>query len=195
MPHDDRELMCHFMETRDRRFLAALYQRHHLPLCRFLFRLTRQKAMAEDLAHQAWIKVIDAAERGQYASSESTFKSYLYTLARNTFLDECTRKHDTARRQTLTESQFEQAVTDQGEQLSPEFETQRVQSRGVLRQALDALPAEQRQVLGWWCGGESIVNMAGQAQVPRDTVLSRKKYALAHLRRWLERSGAAAHAF
>jgi RNA polymerase sigma-70 factor (ECF subfamily) len=195
MPHDDRELMCHFMETQDRRFLAVLYQRHHQPLCRFLFRLTRQRALAEDLAHQAWIKIIDAAGRGQYVSGESTFKSFLYTLARNTFLDECTRKHDSTRRRSLTESQFEQAVTDQGEPGGPEFEMQRSQSQSVLRQALDALPEEQRQVLGWWCGGESIVSMAGRARVPRDTVLSRKKYALAHLRRWLERSGAGVHAF
>ncbi|HEU4781618.1 MAG TPA: sigma-70 family RNA polymerase sigma factor [Steroidobacteraceae bacterium] len=195
MPDDDRDIMSSFMRTGDTGYLAALYERHQPALRRFLQRLTRDRALAEDLAQHTWIKIMDAASRGRYAAADSTFKSYLYTLARNTFLDECTRKHETSRRLPLTDSQFEQAVTNHGDQLSPETVTQRVQSHGMLRQALATLPSEQRDVLKWWCGGDSIVAMANLARVPRDTVLSRKKYALARMRQWLERSGTAASAF
>jgi DNA-directed RNA polymerase specialized sigma24 family protein len=52
-------------------------------------------------------------------------------------------------------------------------------------QAIDALPAPQREVIRMWCAGTSIESMAARAAAPRDTVLSRKKYAFARMRQTL----------
>jgi DNA-directed RNA polymerase specialized sigma24 family protein len=47
---------------------------------------------------------------------------------------------------------------------------------------VDRLPAEQRKVILMWSQGASIREMASACDAPRDTVLSRKKYAVARLR-------------
>ena len=44
------------------------------------------------------------------------------------------------------------------------------------------LPAEQRKVILLWSQGASIREMAAACDAPTDTVLSRKKYAVARLR-------------
>jgi len=44
------------------------------------------------------------------------------------------------------------------------------------------LPVEQRQVVALWADGMRIGAIATLTAAPRDTVLSRKKYALAKLR-------------
>ena len=173
MLEDDRDLMCRFMRTGNAQSLAALYHRHHACLRRFLHRLTREPALADDLAQQTWLKLMDAAANGRYVAADASFKAFLYTVARNTFLDECTRKHAVARRQTLSDTQFEQAVNAQGEQHTPEAQAQHSQSRSLLRMALASLPVEQQDVLRWWVSGASIVAMSRSAQAPRDTVLSR----------------------
>ena len=51
-----------------------------------------------------------------------------------------------------------------------------------LRKALQRLPFEQRQVVALWADGMRIGAIAALTAAPRDTVLSRKKYALAQLR-------------
>jgi RNA polymerase sigma-70 factor (ECF subfamily) len=193
MTADDREVMSAYVANSDPHHLATLYARHHLPLLRFLQRLTRQRATAEDLAQQTWVKLMDAAVRRLYSPGEATFRSYLYRLAHNAFVDECTRKHVHTRRQSLNDAEFDEAVTRCGEQHCPEAALQGSQSRSRLRAALGELPDEQREVLRWWSAGDSIAAMAKSARAPRDTVLSRKKYALARLRRSLE--GDAAFAF
>ncbi len=192
---DDRELMRCYARTSDSALLAELYSRHHVSLVRFLKGLTHDHALAEDLAQQTWLKIMDAAARDLYSPGPSTFKSYLLTVARNAFLDECTRKHARARSSVLSAADFERAVTAQGEQESPDSALQASQAQSLLKQVVSALPAEQRDVVRLWSSGASIAAMASHAGAPRDTVLSRKKYAFVRMRRELESCGAPGFAF
>ena len=54
--------------------------------------------------------------------------------------------------------------------------------RGAQLPTLEAEGPKQREVVAMWCAGASIEGMARHAAAPRDTVLSRKKYAFARLR-------------
>jgi RNA polymerase sigma-70 factor (ECF subfamily) len=193
--NDDRELMSCYARTSDSHVLAELYSRHHVSLVRFLRGLTRNHALAEDLAQQTWLKIMDVAARDLYAPGTATFRCYLMTVARNAFLDECTRKHARTRSSILSATEFENAVTGQGEQDSPDSALQLSQAGSLLERAVRALPAEQREVISLWSKGASIAAMASHARAPRDTVLSRKKYAFVRLRRELESCGAPAGAF
>jgi DNA-directed RNA polymerase specialized sigma24 family protein len=51
-----------------------------------------------------------------------------------------------------------------------------------VRMALAQLPVQQRDTLRLWMAGCSIEAMAARTRAPRDTVLSRKKYAMRRLR-------------
>ncbi len=192
---DDRELMSCYARTSDPALLAELYSRHQAALVRFLNGLTHDHSLAEDLAHQTWLKIMDVAARDLYSPGPATFRSYLMTVSRNAFLDECTRKHARARSSTLSPTDLERAVTAQGEQQCPDMALQNSQANSLLKKVVRRLPAEQRDVICLWSKGASIAVMASHAGAPRDTVLSRKKYAFTRLRRELESCGAPAVVF
>ncbi|HUG72937.1 MAG TPA: hypothetical protein VMK82_05885, partial [Steroidobacteraceae bacterium] len=58
----------------------------------------------------------------------------------------------------------------------------RAQVHARVSQAVIELPPEQRKVIRMWAQGTSIRDMARASDAPADTVLSRKKYAMARMR-------------
>jgi RNA polymerase sigma-70 factor (ECF subfamily) len=163
--------------------VERLYTRYHSLLVRFLTRMTHCPQRAEDLAQSAWLKLLGARHRGACASGdESELRAYLFTVARNAFLDEYTRKHGVARTRTIDPCLLDSLIDESGGGGGPEQEVTRGQVSAVLQGAVDRLPAEQRKVILMWSQGASIREMASACDAPRDTVLSRKKYAVARLR-------------
>jgi RNA polymerase sigma factor (sigma-70 family) len=183
MTAPDAQLMLQFQRDGDRAALASLVERNGGALLRFLIRLSRNRTIAEDVAQQTWLKVIDVARQGTFAAASGVaFRTWLCTLARNHFIDEYQRKFAAARSVPLPAdlcallAQVHRVVPDPGEPLDEFQQTAR------LRQALLRLPFEQRQVVALWADGMRIGAIAALTAAPRDTVLSRKKYALAKLR-------------
>lgn len=163
--------------------IDRLYRRYHPLLVRFLTRMTHSPERAEDLAQAAWLKLLGARNRGACASGEeSELRAYLFTVARNAFLDEYTRKHGVVRTRTVDPGLLDSLIDESGGTAGPEQEVERGQVNDLLRGAVDRLPAEQRKVILMWSQGASIREMAAACHAPRDTVLSRKKYAVARLR-------------
>jgi RNA polymerase sigma factor (sigma-70 family) len=192
---NDRDLISPLAASNDAQLLAEVYAHNHAALVRYLVQFTRGRVLAEDLAQQAWLKIVDAFARDLCVPSGATFRSYLFTVARNIFLDECTRKHAYTRTITMDATDMDHAVTSYGEQHTPDKALQISQAKALLSNAINTLPAAQREVIKLWSNGISIEGMTRHAAAPRDTVLSRKKYALAHLRRTLESCGAPVYAF
>ncbi|MCC7461040.1 MAG: RNA polymerase sigma factor [Gammaproteobacteria bacterium] len=171
------------MSTSWNGLVTELYTRHHRPLVAHLTRMTRCSQRAEDLAQTAWVKLLGAWSRGACAGlEERELRAYLYTIARHTFLDECTRKHATVRTCCVEPAMIEVLAGPEGTGMTPEEVLERQQYTTSLRQAIDTLPAEQRCVILLWMRGTSIRDMAATCRAPTDTVLSRKKYGFARLR-------------
>ena len=166
----------------ERQRFERLFACHHRLLVRFLTRMTHCPQRAEDLAQVSWLKLISARERGACAAgSDGELRAYLFTIARNAFLDEYTRKHEAMRTRPVDPcvlDAMQSGLQDEG----PEQEIDRHQRALRLRQAVARLPAEQQKVIGMWSQGASIREMAAACAAPTDTVLSRKKYAVARLR-------------
>jgi RNA polymerase sigma-70 factor, ECF subfamily len=179
----DAQLMLSFQRDGDGTALARLVERNGAALLRFLVRLSRNRAIAEDVAQQTWLKVIDVARNGTFTVATGVaFRTWLCTLARNHFIDEYQRKFAAARSVPLPAdlcsalAEAHRVVPDPAEPLDERQRTAR------LRKALQRLPFEQRQVVALWADGMRIGAIAALTAAPRDTVLSRKKYALAKLR-------------
>ncbi len=175
--------MLRFQRDRDFAALACLFERNRGALLRFLTRLSRNRAIAEDVAQQTWLKVIDVARQGAFAAASGvTFRTWLCTLARNHFIDEYRRKFAATRSVPLptdlgaTLAQIHRVAPDPAEPLDER------QRNARLYKAMRRLPVEQRQVVALWADGMRIGAIAALTEAPRDTVLSRKKYALAKLR-------------
>jgi RNA polymerase sigma factor (sigma-70 family) len=166
--------------------LSRLYRREHPMLVRFLIRMTRCRAAAEDVAQMTWLKLICALERGVCAvSGDNELRAYLYEVARNTFIDEHTRKHGLSRTRATDPGVVADLVARTCSAPSAEEELSRLEISARIGQAIDALPKPQQEVVRMWCAGASIEGMAARAAAPRDTVLSRKKYAFARMRQTL----------
>lgn len=107
----------------------AFYERTHAPLRAYLVRMTRSHQLAEDLAQESYIRMLQAAPRDD---NPSQLRGYLYRTATNLFTDNWRRRW---REQPLPE-------TNDGE---PSGEMQVVDVD--LGRALDRLKQKERAML------------------------------------------------
>ena len=173
--------MLRFQRDGDDTALARLFERNRGVLLRFLTRLSRNRTVAEDVAQQTWLKVIDVAHQGAFAATSGVaFRTWLSTLARNHFIDEYRRSSSLRaayRCLSISKRSWRRRIRSR-----PSGGTAgRSTTSARLHEALLRLPFEQRRggAMGRWC---RIAAIAALTEAPRDTVLSRKKYALAKLR-------------
>jgi RNA polymerase sigma factor (sigma-70 family) len=189
--HEDAQLMLRFQRDGDRTALEHLFERNRGALLRFLTRLSRNRAVAEDVAQQTWLKVMDVANQGAFAAASGVaFRTWLCTLARNHFIDEYRRKFAAARSVPLPADLGATLAESHRVAPDPADPLDEGQHNARLYRALRRLPVEQRQVVALWADGMRIGAIAALTAAPRDTVLSRKKYALAKLRVMLHDRGA-----
>lgn len=134
------------------------------------------------------MKILDHLDRFQ---SEGSFRAWLYTVARNHCID---RLRYYGRRPETTESAFgdpeEHGPTPLQQATNPEVsQEEQAYDRQLaehLQEALEKLPEEQRETfLLKERGGLTFEEIAQLMEVSVNTVKSRMRYALAHLRRIL----------
>jgi RNA polymerase sigma-70 factor, ECF subfamily len=184
----DADLMLIFQRERNYAAFEELFQRHKDALLGFLIQLTGTRTVAEDVSQQAWLKVIESARRGGYSDRAGVaFRTWLCTLARNHFVDEYKRKFVASRAVSLPDlpTEAEDTLWPSTAPDPSELVDQRLMA-GHLQQALLSLPFEQREVIAFWAAGVELADIVSIVRAPRDTVLSRKKYAIARLRSLLQ---------
>lgn len=168
----------------------ALLGRHRGPVFSFLVRLTGDRARAEDLLQEAWLKVVSAAPRWE---PRARFTTWLYTIARHLALDEARRA---VHRRPAADPP---GGAPDPEPVAPDPSPDRAAESALLRPKLEAalrsLPEEQREVfLLREYAGLPFQEIARVTGAPENTVKSRMRYALEGLRRTLEAMGVAAEA-
>ena len=88
MTRSDVQLMLDVKAGDDASF-DLLLQKYRRPLVNFLYRMVRDTATAEDLAQEVFLRVYRA--RKQYSPS-AKFTTWLFTITRNTILNEHRRR-------------------------------------------------------------------------------------------------------
>ena len=84
---EDNELMAMAEQGRSEG-LGLLFERHHRPLFQFLYRLTGERGLSEDLLQEAFLRAL------KYARSfkvDGAFRPWIYQIARRAHLDHCQR--------------------------------------------------------------------------------------------------------
>ena len=162
-----------------------LYSRHRGRLYRFLLRQLRDQATADELFQDVWQRVI-AARVGW--KPEAAFSTWLFRIAHNRLADHW---RASSYRPPAPADADERAARipdpDTPERTLSEFEQRR-----LLQLALDALPAEQREVLLLRLEQELTLEEIGAITgVGRETVKSRLRYAMDKLRARLPDEAAA----
>ena len=169
-------------KTRTTDIVAGLGQR----LRRFIRARVRSEADAEDVLQDVWQQLVTSIDAGPVEQ----VGAWLYTVARNRIIDRY-RKTTPASLDALAE-EADEAGWELPELLlrddhTPRTEHLRHRFWEELHEALDELPEEQRQVFVWHeleaLSYDDIAELTG-ANV--NTLLSRKRYAVLHLRARLE---------
>ena len=65
--------------------LTELFERYHVPLYNFFFRLTMDEALSEDLTQDLFYRVI--RYRQSFEPASGSFRSWVYRMARNIYAD------------------------------------------------------------------------------------------------------------
>jgi RNA polymerase sigma-70 factor (ECF subfamily) len=154
----------------------ALYARHRGGVFRYLRRQAGNAAIAEELFQDVWLKLIDA--RASY-EPRAKFTTWLFTIAHNRLMD-----HFRARSRAALVSYEDNPIDDvAAETPRPEEWLARKQDAALLLQALEALPAAQREAFLLQQEGElSLEEIAAVTGVNRETAKSRLRYAMVKLR-------------
>jgi RNA polymerase sigma-70 factor (ECF subfamily) len=169
--------------------LSSLLAQYQNRLYRYLLQLVRDRANAEDLFQQTWIRV---AERIQQYDPSRSFEAWLFTVARNLGYDHLRRTQPESLDQRMesnpsgTLAQRSLVAPEQGA-LQRLLERERAT---LLATALDELPVMYREVLTLRFEEEmKIHEIAVLLEVPLSTVKTRLRRGLDGLREVLSGTG------
>ncbi len=190
MPQDTDEALVVRYQRGDVAAFEALVDRHRPGVYRFLARFVRDRARAEDLTQECWLRFIGAVPRW---SARAPFRIWLYAVARNLAADEA-RRMTHRRHESIDDTGASRPFAElPAPGRTPEEAALDLLLQPVLEQAIAALPAEQREVfLLREYEGVAFAEIAAITGAPVPTVKSRMRYALEALRRTLSELGVTA---
>ena len=170
----------------DQRISAAL-KADGARLRNFIRKRVADEADAEDILQEVFFEFVEAYRLLKPIEQAG---AWLFRVARNRIIDRF--------RKRSREAQREEPVNEDGERLAledllpspdagPEAEYARSLLLAALDDAIDELPEEQREVfIAHEIEGRSFKEMAAETGLSVNTLLSRKHYAVLHLRERLK---------
>lgn len=194
----DAELMHRFGAGDDEAF-RTLVRRHERALLHFFHRRCLDRAQAEDLAQEVFLRIV--RHRGSWRP-DAKFTTYMYRIAENLWIDRW-RSRKAAPREASLEDELpgSGADGDDGGSLgtavaapgsSPAELSADRELAAKIRRAVARLPEEQRAVFTMAeVRGMKYQDIAEVLEVPVGTVKSRMHAATAKLRTLLEAEGLA----
>lgn len=168
--------------------LDALLARYQNRLYRYLLRLVREPAAAEDLFQQTWLRVAQQIHR---YDQRHVFDAWLFTLARNLAIDHLRRNRPESLDEPLPSggTPADHLLAAGPDAFDAAFAAER---RGLLAAALGELPVAYREVLTLRFEEEmKLEEIAEVLASPLSTVKSQLRRGLEALRRRLAFSRAA----
>jgi RNA polymerase sigma-70 factor, ECF subfamily len=175
---DDSALMLRYRDG-DVRAFETLYARHKGPLYRYLQRLCRDPEVANDLFQEVWGKVIASRERYEVRAQ---FNTFLFRIAHNCAVDYFRRTGRVPASHVADVDELEEVLPGNDAD-RPETQLSEMQVKVAFKQALDALPSEQRDVFVLYEeSGLSLEEIGKVTGVAMETAKSRLRYAVSKLR-------------
>jgi len=166
--------------------LATLMARYQNRIYRYLLRLVRQPADAEDLFQQTWVRV---AEKIRSFDTSRNFDAWLFTLARNLAFDHLRRIRPQSLDEPVSDDSPNKTMVSRLASTDPgPFDQMLAGERArLLAGALENLPVSYREVLSLRFEEEmKLEEIALVLAAPLSTVKSRLRRSLEQLRGMLD---------
>ncbi len=118
--------------------LGVLFERYHSPLFNFLFRLTGNRHLSEDLVQEVFVRILKYRHAYQ---GRNQFTSWMFQIARNARIDHF-------RKNPREDSDLEDHMDELASTLpTPSEAVEQKEEMRILMEALAKLPEERREVL------------------------------------------------
>jgi RNA polymerase sigma factor (sigma-70 family) len=170
-------LLAAIAERQDHFAFAQLFGRFAPRIEAYLRRLGAEQALAEDLTQEVMLVLWQRA--GLYDPSRATASTWMFTIARNRFIDSIRRRPSEVEADVYAIAVPADDNTERSFYLS--------QLERHLRDAVASLPSEQNQLIeqGYF-RDKTQAALADEFDLPLGTVKSRQRLALGRLRRHLD---------
>jgi RNA polymerase sigma-70 factor (ECF subfamily) len=187
----DEVLMLRF-QGGDQSAFTKLVRKHKTPVYNFILRTVRAREVAEDLAQDVFVKVVQSAADFKH---EARFSTWAYTIARNLCIDHlrkaALRRHPSLDQAANNNSNEEGPTL--GERIADSHFAASVDRVAIgselgirITRAVEDLPPEQREVfLLREIANVPFKEIAEIVGVPENTTKSRMRYALERLQQAL----------
>ena len=180
---DDALTQSSLMPDQDERISKAVEQ-ESARLRNFIRRYVSDPADAEDVLQDVFYELVEAYRMMKPVEQVA---AWLFRVARNRTIDLFRKRKREQAGTPVVENEEGELLRLEDLLPSPEAGPEAAYARGVLLEELDAaldeLPAEQRDVfIVHEMMGQSFKEIAAETGVPLNTLLSRKRYAVLHLR-------------
>jgi len=164
----------------DRLAMQVLFARHHVRVYRFVLRLVGNPTTAEDLISEVFLDVWRQADRFEGRSAVST---WMLAIARFKALSALRKRPD-------EELDEETAATIEDTADTPEVALEKKDKSTVLRQCLEKLSPEHKEIIDLvYYHEKSVEKVAEIVGIPENTVKTRMFYARKKLAELLKAAG------
>jgi len=174
------EVLLERIANGDRLAMQVLFTRHHVRAYRFVLRLVRNEATAEDLISEVFIDVWRQAGKFEGRSAVST---WILSIARFKTLSALRRRGEEE-----LDDETAGAIEDHAD--DPEITLAKKDKSAAMRQCLTKLSAEHREIIDLvYYHEKSVEEVAGIVGIPEATVKTRMFYARKKLSELLKEQG------
>ena len=184
MDKTDEELIIEYLEGNEISF-RDLIARYSKPLYFFAYRMTNNPSLSEDIVQEVCLKIWKKISA--YKIGSGTFKSWIFTIARNTTIDQLRKKKMPVISQFDTEdghNYLMETVSDPD--TIPSKLIEKAEQKNMIDGAMQHLSLEEREILTLHYQEEMTFEAIGKIlNKPLNTVKSRHRRAVMKLRQYL----------
>ncbi|MGB3548667.1 MAG: sigma-70 family RNA polymerase sigma factor [Saprospiraceae bacterium] len=179
----DQDLITAYLDGNDSAF-EELLNRHQQKIYTSIYLFVKDQSLAEDIFQEVFIKIIDTLRKGKY-NHEGKFLQWAMRISYNMCVDyfrRNKRRPQVSATETFNIFDVLQSGDDNAEQTII-----RNQTHEKVRQLVDALPPEQREVVILRHYADmSFKEIAKLTRVSINTALGRMRYALINMRKMID---------
>ena len=182
-PMNDQQLIDRYLAGDERAF-EELLSRYQEKIYTSIYLFVKDEALAQDIFQEVFIKIINTLRDGKY-NHEGKFGQWAMRIAYNLCVDYFRR----GKRRSIVQPTETFDIFDVLGSKDPNAEQQiiRSQTHDKVRQLVDMLPPEQREVVILRHYADmSFKEIAGLTRVSINTALGRMRYALINIRKMID---------
>ena len=181
----DEQLVSSYINGKNHS-LNILINRHRQRLLSFIISKVRDKALAEDIFQETFLKVIKTLKKGKHYNEQGKFLPWVMRIAYNLSMDHFRKSNKTRFVRSKEDFNIFDVLSDK--EVSVEDKIIKKKILDDVKNIINKLPNEQKMVLKMrYYFNMSFNEIAQDCNISINTALGRMRYALINLRKIIKK--------